>query len=137
MVLYGGLMEKKLKGAVRTAKTRYKKTTYVESPAFANEKVYFRDSGFNHLIRKGKRLRSEKEIIRRLHLLHHVTHIVKSAGKYTEYREIIKERPGNTQSISVARFWSLVHIVQGKEIRVIIRQINKEPKHFFSVMDEN
>lgn len=130
-------MEEKLRGIVRKAKIRYKKMVVVRCAAFGSEKIYFTDHGFNHLIRKGKRLRSEKEIIRRLRLLRHVTHVVQSAPKYTEYREIIKERTSSTQPISVARFWSLVHIIQGKEIRVIIRQINNEPKHFFSVMDEN
>lgn len=114
--------------SIRNAKIEYNKIKYVESLALNGEKIYFNKYGFNHLIRKQKDLRSKDEQIRRLKLLSLVHRILISSSKIDNYRmNIVDGYP--------ASFWSIKGYVEDKEVKVIIRQLGKGRKHFFSVMD--
>ncbi len=116
--------------SIRNAKIEYNKIKYIESPAFNGERIYFNKYGFNHLIRKQKDLRSKDEQIRRLKLLSLVHRLLISSSKIDNYRmNIVDGYP--------ASFWSIIGNVEGKKVKVIIRQLGNGRKHFFSVMDKD
>lgn len=102
-------------------RNEYKKIKYVECPAFQNEKVFFNDKGFHHLIRKGRVPRSNSDKIRRLHLFRYASNIIKSADKFEKY-----------SSIGKTHFWSICRseVNDGELIIVIIQQIEGEPRIF-------
>lgn len=102
----------------------YSRIGSVICPTLNNEKVVFSRAGFNHLIRKGKRLRPEREQIRRLRLLPYVEKVISSKNVTLL----------NTPGIS-ADFWEISKKVNGLTIKVVIRQKNTSSKHFFSIMN--
>lgn len=124
-------MDKKIhSNFIRKARIEYNKIKFIESPAFNGDKIYFNKYGFNHLIRKQKDLRSRDEQIRRLKLLSLVHSLLISSSKIDNYRmNIVDGYP--------ASFWSIIGNVEGKKVKVIIRQLGNGRKHFFSVMDKD
>jgi len=46
---------------ISKTKKEYKNIGYIKCPAFRNENIYFNRHGFNHLIRKERKLRDRKE----------------------------------------------------------------------------
>ncbi len=98
-------------------------------PAFGGEKIYFNRHGWNHLLRKGRLMRSEAEQKRRITLLHLAPEIITSVLKTEDYKE-------NIQHGQVAYFWSLRSVYNNTKVRIVIRMINNGSKHFFSIMDE-
>ncbi len=105
----------------------------VRCPALSSELIIFNKYGLNHLIRKGRKHRSQAEICRRAGLLHYVRETISTAVSITEYRT---EYRLYSRVISVAHFWSVNKRHGNRKITVVIRQLNSGPKHFFSVMDE-
>lgn len=87
------------------------------------ELVYFDSAGLNHMIYKGKDRRPIPDQIRRFKLFVHVAHVIQKAGTVEK-----------SSSLSNIQFWSVTHVVEDKEITVVIRQINQGRKHFYSVM---
>lgn len=117
---------------IKNSYEEYKKIRYVECPAFANEKVYFNQDGFRHLIRKGKKLREIKDQVKRLNLLKYVSKVISESKKFKDYN---KNKPINPSEVhNEANFWSLIKIHDNIKIIVIVRQIKDNNKHFFSVM---
>ncbi len=117
------------KNFIKRFRNEYKKFGNIECPAFKNEKIYFNKHGFNHIIRKGKDVRSTHEQIRRIKLMSHSKFILQGAKEISEYRT-------NTVDGHPAFFWSIVGVVDLIKIRVIIRQLgDKGIKHFYSIMD--
>jgi hypothetical protein len=104
------------------------KIGYVKCPAFGNEKIYFTQAGFNHLLRKGRKLREKNDQIRRLDLLQYAPTILISSAMYSTHEKRYLYN-------SVAHFWSFMYTQKGKSITVIIRQLNGSHKHFFSIFD--
>ncbi len=100
----------------------YMKVGSIPCPAFDNERVFFTEEGFKHLIEKGRRLRGKKDRNRRFKLLLDVPPILFHAKNYSNYR---KSEIGG----SIAHFWS----IEQQLLVVVIRQIGKGNKHFFSV----
>jgi hypothetical protein len=112
---------------IRKAKKEYRKIGYVECPAFDDEKIYFTSAGFNHLLRKGRKAREKAEQYERMLLMKFAPRIIKSSKKFIKSNHsIIKNKPD-------AHFWSLMSVVNGQKLTVIIRQLDKHPKHFFSI----
>ncbi len=99
---------------------------FVSCPALGNEKVYFRQNGFKHLLYKGRKNRKMPDVIRRLKLLPRVKSIVMNRNVSVRYRCV-----GDKGSF--CHFWSLMFVYNLQKITVIIRQINDGSKHFYSV----
>ena len=114
-------MDKDLANFIKNKHLEYKRFRPTPCPAFDNELIHFNKAGFNHLVRKGRFLRSSKEIIRRLNLLPEVPNIISSCKSFHT------KRPN---------FWSLKAKRKGVRIVVVIRQLKGGVKHFFSVMDD-
>lgn len=124
------------------AKKLYSKIGRIQCPAFGGEHVSFTSEGFNHLIRKGRLLRTKNEQKRRFVLIPHIEKIIKNpkAIIFYEKREtrVVSNRHGEKIIIqSIADFWTFIEVVNNCRIKVVIRQISeKGSKHFFSVMGD-
>ena len=106
----------------------------VTCPAFNYERVYFNKYGFDHLIWKGKKMRSMDQQRKRICLSKKAPDILRKSEKYETYR--ILERASNSKAmISMAHFWSFIQKDNAVTVIVIVRQTNNGSKHFFSVMD--
>ena len=112
---------------IKRSRKRYGIVKAVSCPAFNNEGVYFTDKGFKHLMYKKGIPRNKNEQAKRMRLIPKARIILGESAGYSEYREI-------KQTDSIVRFWAFERIVNMKTIKVVVRQINAEPKHFFSVM---
>lgn len=102
----------------------YKSLDPLACPALKGKLVYFTESGFIHLRRKGIAFRPQKNQIRRAALLRHAPLVISSAEEIHEYR---------TKSNS--EFWAIISIVNGKLLKVVLRKQKKTPIHFYSIMD--
>jgi hypothetical protein len=85
--------------------------------------------------------RTKNEQKRRFALIPFVKQILKNPKAVIEYRsneiQYFTDRHGNkVLTTSVAQFWTFVEKIDGCEIKVVIRQINKNEPHFFSVMGD-
>ncbi len=106
----------------------YLKYEPVKCPHLNNEEIRFNRHGFNHLERKGKKLRSRKEVLERLKLLPLVTEIISSKNSVCDFRC----EQSNSDDI---KYWGLTYTLkENLMVRVVIRQIDKGPKHFYSIM---
>lgn len=103
----------------------YMKIGSIPCPAFNDEKVYFTDTGFSHLIEKNRKLRTKADRDRRFKLIEDIPLIIFNSKNYSIYR---KSEIGG----SVAHFWS----IEDKFTKIIIRQIGLGNKHFFSVFNK-
>jgi hypothetical protein len=102
------------------------KIGYVTCPAFGNEKIYFTQAGFNHLLRKGRIPRKHNEQIRRLTLVYHAPTLLAVSTTASSYeRTYLRD--------SSADFWSFVGTRKEISITIVIRQLNGGQKHFFSI----
>jgi hypothetical protein len=119
---------------VKKVYEEYKKIGYVECPAFPNEKIYFNQNGFRHLLRKGKKLREISAQVERLNLLKYVAKIINTSQSYVDYNKNKKDNP--LDQTKTSDFWSFKQRHDGLEIIVIIRQAKRGYKHFFSVMQK-
>lgn len=90
------------------------------------EPVYFDDAGWRHLLYRGKGRRPIGDQLRRFRLLRYAPRIL-SASVVSSQRKI--------ESKEVHYFWSFTERREGREITVVIRQVNQGRKHFFSIMD--
>ena len=125
-------MKKSHKDYIKKAKKEYFLIGSVNCPAFCNELVYFNKYGFNHLIWKGKKMRTPNEQVRRIKLIPKVVDLIKISNHFSNYRKM--ERVSLNQNTSIAYFWSFKHRLDNKIITIIIRQTNNGLKHFFSVI---
>ena len=115
-----------------TAKREYVKIKPVNCPAFIKEKIVFNAKGFNHIFYKGARSdRGYKDIQTRVRLLGRAvvllkkSRVVQEESSYkTEYRGKVKE----------LKFWAFEGIIEDRRIKVIVRQVGRGKKHFWSVI---
>ncbi len=105
----------------------YKKYKPVYCPHLRNGMTTFNRHGFNHLLRKGKKLRPRKETLQRFGLLPLASKIISSEKSTLEHR--IEQNEKET-----IKYWGLTLNIERRKIRVVIRQINEGPKHFYSIM---
>ena len=115
---------------VKESYESYKKIEYVECPAFNCEKVFFLKRGFRHLIWKGTKLRSIEEQMERLSLLKYADVIIKTSQNFKDFNK----NKILYKSNSKIDFWSFNKVLNNDEIIVVVRQIQGNPKHFFSIM---
>ena len=111
-------------------KKKYYKIGLILCPALDNEKIYFNNHGFNHLIRKRGKLRSKYEQKRRFSLLTFARDIVGDKTVSVEY-VFNKNKENRTY------FYILEKEIDKKIIKIVIRKINNSKLHFFSIMDKN
>lgn len=128
--------------AKQQAKQIYSKIGRIKCPALGDEYVLFTSAGFNHILRKGRILRTRNEQKRRFTLLPYVENIIKNPDTKISYRKKeIKEksnRHGEKILIeSMAHFWTFKEKINDCVIKVVIRQLENKNKHFFSVMGDN
>ncbi len=102
----------------------YAKILPVKSAVFSSELVYFYRSGFNHLIRKGRKFRSKKDISRRAAPLPFVG-LVLLEGRIDSFRMSGR-----------VNFWRIKRSMGSLDIVVIVRQFSNQKKHFFSVFSQ-
>ena len=114
---------------VKSEKEKYKKIGYVECQAFGNERVYFNNYGFDHLVYKGRIPRPNSEVIKRFHLLSDVYSVLKKLKSVDQEEKRIKGE-------SCAYFWTVRGSVNNRKIRIILRRLGNSTIHFFSVMLE-
>ena len=114
-------------------RAEYRKIRNVRCTALLGERVYFNRHGFNHLLRKGRRLRNEEEQKRRLELVTSAPLILAKAQSIYKYEQI-------SHKGSIAQFWNLSgRIVFGRVnmmAHVIVRKLNNGRMHFFSIYDK-
>jgi len=123
---------KNWKKFIKRCRNRYMKIGYVTCPAFGNEKIYFTQAGFNHLLRKGRIPRKINDQMRRLSLVSKAPLILTECTRYSTHEK-------RYSSSLPADFWSFVYNgkdTHGQSITIIVRQIQGKPKHFFSIFDE-
>lgn len=89
-------------------------------PAFNKEIVKVGQAGWRHIKYSDKR--NKKEVIPRLQLLPTAKYILENQVTFRERRKVANYE-----------YWSLEEMVGADRVRVVIRSINKGPKHFFSV----
>ena len=121
------------------ANSFYQKIKYLHCTAL-NEKVHFTAEGFNHLIYKRKGVeRSKNDQIMKFKLLSSGKEIIEKTTTYQEYSEEFitvskrrfKKRVNETVSV---KYWGFVAILNRSRVKVIVRQIDRGQKHFWSVI---
>lgn len=108
----------------------FKKHRWVHCPAFPKEKVFFNSKGMSHLFYKGSQkvfARTSKESGVRVALLPRALEILKLMPLPQE--ETVFEI--RTRKI---RYWAFEAVVQGKRVKVVVRQVGHGHKHFWSVI---
>lgn len=104
----------------------YQSIKSIKCPYFQNEHVFFNRKGFNHLLRKGREPRAFGVLIKRLSLLPHCKFILTHSHTKIKYR--VMRKNNNT-----AHFWGFDSFINGKHVRLVIRQTNNGRKYFFSL----
>lgn len=125
----------------RKAKLIYSRIGRIPSPALNGEYVAFNNEGFNHLVRKGRIPRTRNEQKRRFILLPYAEQIIKNPKATILYRsneiKYYSNRHGEKILLtSTAYFWTFVQTVNNCQIKVVVRQLDKGQKHFFSIMGD-
>jgi hypothetical protein len=111
-------------------KIKYFSIRKVACPVFSNEFVYFTRRGFNHILRKGRRLRTVSEQLNRLRLVDLAPYILFISKNFEEY---VIERDKNNISITI-QSWSFVRYgLNNNKITLIVRQIGNGVKQFYSI----
>lgn len=109
-------------------KTIFDQNKEISCPVFPNEKVILNAKGINHLIYKGNRSRRETErILTNIRLL-------PSAIKVLKYATFLQEESDYIKDDIKYFFWTFEAVVDSRRIKVIVRQIGKGKKHFWSVI---
>ncbi len=122
------------------AQNFYNNVHIVFSPIF-NQNVYFNSEGFNHIIFKGSRSEREKSSqILRFKLLHLAIKLVKLSTTHQEFEETLKEFEVKSHKKRIkkskpVRYWGIIAIIDGRKIKVILRQIGDGGNiHFWSIV---
>ena len=122
------------------AKKLYSKIGRVSCPAFGGDFVSFNRLGFSHLLRKGHIPRPKSEQKRRLSLLKYAEVIVKNPKAKIYFRQIeakylINRHGQKILTASLVKFWTFIEEIDGKKIKLVIRQLGNGNKHFLSIME--
>lgn len=123
-------------------KKAYSKIGRIHSPALNDEYVAFTSKGFTHLIRKGRNPRPRNEQAKRFLLIPYAEQIIRNPRVTILYRSIetkyyINRHGQKILTTSTAHFWTFVESNKDTKIKVVVRQLNQGPKHFFSIMGNN
>ena len=113
----------------RVAQSIYKKIEKVVCPILNDEEIHFNATGFGHLIRKLK-IRSRNEQKRRFRLIPFAKKIIIESKTIEDYRE------NKTNKGKTVKEWAMVSTFGTLTIKLIIRQVGKGHKHFYSIMQK-
>ncbi|MBI2268717.1 MAG: hypothetical protein HYU80_04795 [Candidatus Blackburnbacteria bacterium] len=106
----------------------FNETKEVSCPSFPNEKVVFNAKGINHLIYKGNRSRREESrILTNIRLL-------PKAIKVLKHMAYPQEETSYSREEVTYKFWTFEAVVDDRRIKVIVRQVGRGKKHFWSVI---
>lgn len=113
----------------KQVKKLFSQNRKISSLAFGSEILTFNAKGINHLFYKNPRnIRNIKEIETRINL-------IPSAIKLIKIMPVFQEQSSfKTLSGEEINYWSFEGVIDGKRIKVIIRQIGNGNKHFWSVI---
>ena len=114
----------------RIAKSLYRKIEKVICPILDGEEIHFNATGFGHLIRKLK-IRSRSEQKRRFRLIPFAKKIILESKTVEDYRE------KKMKKSKMVKEWALVSTFGALTIKLIIRQVGKGNKHFYSIMQKD
>ena len=119
---------------IKKAREEYRKISSVCCPALGRVLVYFNRHGFNHLLRKDRRLRSEFQQRRRLELVPYAPEVLVKAQTIHKYEQI-------THGNAVTQFWNIRGFINfsghRKMIHIVIRKLDSGRMHFFSIYDKH
>lgn len=121
------MVNKKLKAE---AAKFFAKNKFVRCPAFPKEKVTFNSKGLSHLFYKGSQkvfARPHQESEARVSLLPRALKILSLMPLSQE--ENVFEVHGKK-----VKYWAFEGVVDGRRIKVVVRQIGNGTKHFWSVI---
>lgn len=113
------------------AKSFFEKNKSIFCPAFPDEKVTFNSKALSHLFYKGankKSSRPSKEIETRIKLLPSVLKVLSVMPLAQEENTLV-----NIEG-KVCIYWAFEAVVDQRRIKVIVRQVGKGKKHFWSVI---
>lgn len=106
----------------------FDKNKEVSCPAFLGEKIIFNAKGINHLIYKGGRSRRDQSrILTNIRLL-------PSAIKMLKLMPLWQEESSYNRNGVEFKFWRFEGVIDNRRIKVIVRQVGKGRKHFWSVI---
>ena len=130
---------KNYKKAKRDAEELYRSIGNINSSKMENAKIVFNNIGFNHLIRKGPAQRPFGEQMRRFALLRHAKVIIENPDANIldreESRDTIVDRHGaKVLKRSSVRYWTFIQEIDEQRIKLVVRQIDRGQKHFYSIM---
>jgi len=105
------------------AKNYYFSLVFIVCPLLKSEEIFFTRKGFEHIIRKGRKLRPISDQIRRFRLLRYVPEVLRSATRIV-----------HTEGTRL-QFWTLHYFTEGKSLRLVVCQEGNGKKQFLSIMD--
>lgn len=97
-----------------------------------NDYVFFNKKGFDHFIWKGKSSRPKIDQINRFSLIKYAPLIISDASASMTHSLWTH----HTSLKPTIHFWGFTSRTEKKSIRVVVRQIGKGRKHFFSIFSE-
>jgi len=131
--------QKSIKTLRKEAKEEYIKVGEVHCPYF-NEKIHFTSEGFNHLrYRKGRKERHLSVQEMRYKLLKYAKQVIEKSNTLQEHEKrnlFVEERKHKKRikNIKKVEFFGFIAIIDNWKVKVIIRQVENHPKHFWSVI---
>ena len=114
----------------KNARKVYSKIKNIDCPAFPNEPVMFSSHGFSHLFYSGRNkavARLDKESTSRIKLLPLAIKLLKLMPLPQETSEVFIQK-------TMHKFWAFEEVLEGRRVKVIVRQVGKGKKHFWSVI---
>jgi hypothetical protein len=122
-----GKAENRLK---EKARRFFKNIKRVNCPTFPKERIVFNSKGLSHLFYKGTKKINTREFSQssvRIALLSRAVKLLKLAN-YPQEETIF------SVDKKKLRYWAFEGVINGRRIKVIIRQVGKGKKHFWSVI---
>ena len=110
------------------------------SPAL-NQNIHFNAEGFNHIVFKSARSERERPSqMLRFKLLPLALKLTTISTTHQEFEETLKEFSVKSfkkriQKTQPVKYWGIIAIIDGRKIKIIIRQIGDNgAKHFWSIV---
>ncbi len=124
-------MEKQTKELKFVARKFFKEHKTVSCPAFSDEEITFNSKALSHLFYKGaskKSSRPIKEIEARVKLLPSALKVL-SVMPLAQEENTLVNREGK-----ICIYWAFEAVIDKRRIKVIVRQVGRGKKHFWSVI---
>ena len=106
----------------------FDKNKKIYSPSFPNEKIVFNAKGINHLIYNGNRSRRERSRIETN------IRLLPGAIKLLKIMPLPQEESFYKSEGILYKFWTFEAVINERRIKVIVRQVGRGQKHFWSVI---